>query len=144
MPIYSILFPCEIIGCSYITSFPENYQSWKGWFLHCCLYRGTVVALQEAILRHDGSIPGPFPLICSSQRILNSCSALIKYRRVQTSLHRIIICSERRLPECSIYHLCLSAPHPSVPHTTDSKTVHSSASPKIQEQVAGPCRNIGT
>ena len=22
--------------------------------LHCCLYRGTVVALQETILRHDG------------------------------------------------------------------------------------------
>ena len=33
---------------------------------------------------------------------------------------------------------------PSVPHMPDSKTVLSSASPKIQEQVAGPCRNIGT
>ena len=43
------------------------------------------------VLRNDGSTPGPLPLICPSQRILNSCSALIKYRRVQTSLHRIII-----------------------------------------------------
>ncbi len=45
-------------------------------------------------LRNDGSTPGPLPLICPSQRILNSCSALIKYRRVQTSLRRIIIRSE--------------------------------------------------
>ena len=112
--------------------------------LHCCLYRGTAVALQVTrILRHDGSIPGPFPLICPSQRILNSCSALIKYRRVQTSLHRIIICSERRLPGCSIYHLCLSAPHPTG-RTRWSKICACPVSPKIQEQVAGPCRNIGT
>ena len=106
--------------------------------LHCYLYRGTVVTLQEAFLRHDGSIPGPFPLICPSQRILNSCSALIKYRRVQTSLHRIIICSERRLPECPIYAcpansfswrmIILYNPLLRL-HMPDTKTVHSSASP---------------
>ena len=85
--------------------------------LHCCLYCGTVVAYpvsacsavrwlhsgsrilcndgyRRPVLRNDGSTPGPLPLICPSQRILNSCSALIKYRRVQTSLRRIIIRSE--------------------------------------------------
>ena len=76
--------------------------------LHRCLYCGWQSHIQplpaqlsvslgrsrsyhRRFLRYDGSIPGPLPLICPSQRILNSCSALIKYRRVQTSLHRIII-----------------------------------------------------
>ena len=52
---------------------------------------GRSRSYDRRFLRYDGSIPGPLPLICPSQRILNSCSALIKYRRVQTSLHRIII-----------------------------------------------------
>ena len=52
---------------------------------------GRNISYHRRLLRYDGSIPGPLPLICPSQRILNSCSALIKYRRVQTSLHRIII-----------------------------------------------------
>ena len=76
--------------------------------LHCSLYRRTAVALPVTrILRHDGSIPGPFPLICPSQRILNSCSALIKYRRVQTSLRRIIIRSE----SCWLNNLCAYVCH---------------------------------
>ena len=53
----------------------------------------------QRFLRYDGSTPGPFPLICPTQRILNSCCALIKYRRVQTSLRRIIIRSESCLAE---------------------------------------------
>ena len=72
--------------------------------LHCYLYRGRQEHIppfpsigdgehisNQRFLRYDGSTPGPFPLICPTQRILNSCYALIKYRRVQTSLHRIII-----------------------------------------------------
>ena len=75
--------------------------------LHCYLYRGRQVHIppipsigdgerisNQRFLRYDGSTPGPFPLICPTQRILNSCFALIKYRRVQTSLRRIIIRSE--------------------------------------------------
>ena len=85
--------------------------------LHCSLYCGTTTAYPVSacsavrwlhsgsralrndgykgrVLRNDGSTPGPLPLICPSQRILNSCSALIKYRRMQTSLRRIIIRSE--------------------------------------------------
>ena len=75
--------------------------------LHCCLYRGRQEHIppfpcigdgdrisNQRFLRYDGSTPGPFPLICPTQRILNSCYALIKYRRVQTSLRRIIIRSE--------------------------------------------------
>ena len=75
--------------------------------LHCCLYRGRQVHIppipsigdgerisNQRFLRYDGSTPGPFPLICPTQRILNSCCALIKYRRVQTSFRRIIIRSE--------------------------------------------------
>ena len=75
--------------------------------LPCCLYRGRQEHIppfpsigdgdrisNQRFLRYDGSTPGPFPLICPTQRILNSCCALIKYRRVQTSLHRIIIRSE--------------------------------------------------
>ena len=69
-----------------------------------CLYRGRQAHIppfpsigdgdrisNQRFLRYDGSTPGPFPLICPTQRILNSCYALIKYRRVQTSLRRIII-----------------------------------------------------
>ena len=80
--------------------------------LHCCLYRGRRVHIppipsigdgerisNQRFLRYDGSTPGPFPLICPTQRILNSCYALIKYRRVQTSLRRIIIRSESCLAE---------------------------------------------
>ena len=75
--------------------------------LHCCLYRGRQAHIppfpsigdgerisNQRFLCYDGSTPGPFPLICPTQRILNSCFALIKYRRVQTSLRRIIIRSE--------------------------------------------------
>ena len=58
-----------------------------------CIGDGERIANQR-FLRYDGSTPGPFPLICPTQRILNSCYALIKYRRVQTSLRRIIIRSE--------------------------------------------------
>ena len=137
--------------------------------LHCSLYCGTAatypVSACSAVrwlhsgsraLRNDGSTPGPLPLICPSQRILNSCSALIKYRRVQTSLRRIIIRSEgcwlniilaplffsflctslskiSNTPLCHAYTLEHDRRTPYIPH-----------SPKIQEQVAGPCRNIGT
>ncbi len=62
-------------------------DGYRGRFLRNDGHRGR-------FLRNDGSTPGPLPLICPSQRILNSCSALIKYRRVQTSLRRIIIRSE--------------------------------------------------
>ena len=99
-------------------------------------------------LRYDGSIPGPFPLICPSQRILNSCFALIKYRRVQTSLHRIIICSERRLPECPLFIICAYPHHtqpaepdgaksvhaPSVPHMTDSKAAYAPSVPRYRSK----------
>ena len=110
-------------------------------------------------LRYDGSIPGPLPLICPSQRILNSCSALIKYRRVQTSLHRIIIRFEScllsiilaTLPFLHIFyaHYCLNYPKCTSmlclhTQTRCDKICACRISPKIQEQVAGPCRNIGT
>ena len=88
--------------------------------LHCSLYCGTAatypVSACSAVrwlhsgsraLRNDGSTPGPLPLICPSQRILNSCSALIKYRRVQTSLRRIIIRSE----SCWLNNLCAYVCH---------------------------------
>ena len=74
-------------------------------YAHANMFRWFVL-YRWRVLHCDGSIPGPLPLNCPTQRILNSCSALIKYRRVQTSLHRIIIRSERWCPNSQHITLC--------------------------------------
>ena len=141
--------------CGTATAYPVSACSAGRW-----LHSGSRVLRNDGyrgrFLRNDGSTLGPLPLICPSQRILNSCSALIKFRRVQTSLRRIIIRSESCwlniiLAPLFFSFLCTSLSKISntplchaytLEH--DRRTPYIPPSPKIQEQVTGPCRNIGT
>ena len=89
------MFSSSYIVCplrsAYYRPFSDFPQRMDGASCTAACIVGRNRSYCRRFLRYDGSIPGPLPLICPSQRILNSCSALIKYRRVQTSLHRIII-----------------------------------------------------
>ena len=82
---------CSLRSAYYrpFSDFPQRMDGVRSAQLSVSL--GKSRSYDRRFLRYDGSIPGPLPLICPSLRILSSCSALIKYRRVQTSLHRIII-----------------------------------------------------